>query len=89
MTKPVRLELNNSGAWKLLARFDAAAGGPADAIMEAADVLARAINDRASGRPGLVSLRISTDDVLPAVLMRWSSEKGWAAAERVSSLEGD
>lgn len=76
-SKPVRLELNNSGAWKLLARFDATCEEQADAIMNAAGELARAINAGESGRPSLVTLRISTDDPLPSVLMRWSDAKGW------------
>jgi hypothetical protein len=81
MLKPVRLELNNSGAWKLLARFDAGKEEAADAIMDAAEQLAKAINDPACGRPGLVALRISTDEALPYVLMRWqNAELGWRDA---------
>jgi hypothetical protein len=75
--KPCRLELNNSGAWKLLGRFDLAAQDAADGIMDAAEALARALNDPASGRRALVTLRISTDDALPSVLARWSDEHGW------------
>jgi hypothetical protein len=69
--KPVRLELNNTGAWKLLARFDAGNAEQTDRIMAAADKLAFAIN-----APGLAvaSLRISTDESLPHVLMRWTPE---------------
>lgn len=77
MQKPCRIELNNSGAWKLLGKFDAGADEAASAIMDAAEQLARALNDPASGRPSMVSLRISTDDALPGVLMRWSDEHGW------------
>jgi hypothetical protein len=72
MTKPVRLELNNTGAWKLIGRFDAANDDQADRIMAAADKLAFALN-----APGLArtDLRVSTDESLPAVLMRWSPKR--------------
>jgi hypothetical protein len=76
MPKPCRLELNNSGAWKLLARFDAANADPTDEIMNAAEQLAKAINDPASGRTTHVSLRISTDDAHPDTIMRWTHERG-------------
>lgn len=77
--KPVRLELNNSGAWKVLGRFDAANEKASDAILAAAHQLAAALNDPESGRPGVCTLRISTDDGLQLVLMRWSRVVGWVA----------
>lgn len=78
MRKPCRLELNNSGSWKLLGKFDAGAEAAADEIVDAAARLAAALNARECGRPGLCSLRISTDDPQPIVLMRWSNqEEGW------------
>lgn len=77
MKKPARLELNNSGAWKLIARFDVDQADATDEIMNAAEALAKAVNDPACGRRSLVTLRISTDDALPQVLMRWSDERGW------------
>lgn len=80
MSKPVRLELNNSGAWKLLARFDADQLDSTDEIMNTAEALAKAINDPACGRPSTVTLRISTDEAPPCVLMRWSDECGWRDA---------
>lgn len=80
MKKPCRLELNNSGAWKLLGRFDAGQDAAASAIMDAAEQLARALNDPACGRPSTVTLRISTDEPLPGVLIRWSDEDGWRDA---------
>lgn len=82
MLKPARLELNNSGAWKLIARFDAANQDATDAIMETAEALVRAINDPACGRTAHTSLRISTDDALPITLMRWTPERGmWTEAK--------
>lgn len=81
MSKPCRLELNNSGAWKLLGRFDAARTEAADEIMNAAEALVKALNDQASGRTALASLRISTDESLPDVLMRWEPARGaWTDA---------
>lgn len=79
--KPCRLELNNSGAWKLVAKFDAANDAATDAIMDAAEKLALACNDPACGRPSFLSLRISTDDAHPQVLMRWEQSSGkWEKA---------
>lgn len=70
-TKPVRLELNNSGAWKLIARFDAANEEQAGRIMVASDKFAFALN-----APGMTrcAMRIATDEPLPIVLMHWSTE---------------
>ena len=73
--KPCRLELNNSGAWKLLGKFDAGREDTTDAIMNAAAELAQALNDPASGRTAHTSLRISTDDLLPITLMRWEPKR--------------
>lgn len=72
--KPVRLELNNSGAWKLVCRFDAAREDQADAAMEGAEQLLRAAGGRGAWR-------ISSDEPLPAVLMRLDDVgQGWRAA---------
>ena len=73
-TKPVKLQLNNSGAWKDLARFDAADADRADAIMNASAQLAAAAND-GHDRPQL-TLRIVTDESHPAVLMRYIDRDG-------------
>jgi hypothetical protein len=76
--KPCRLELNNSGAWKLLGRFDAAVEDAAGAIMDAAAQLAASLNDPASGRTSVVTLRVSIDEAHPTVLARWNSaDEGW------------
>jgi hypothetical protein len=81
MQKPVRLELNNSGAWKLLGRFDAAVDDAAGEIMDAAEKLAAALNDPASGRTSVVTLRLSIDEAHPTVLARWNSaDEGWRDA---------
>ena len=72
------MALNNSGAWKLLGLFDAADDDVADNILTASASLAEALNAASGrGRAG-VTLRVSTDDSHPAVLMRWqSAELGW------------
>jgi hypothetical protein len=76
MKKPCKLELNNSGAWKTLGSFDAAIEDATDAIMNAAEQLAQALNDPACGRPGPVRLRIIADgDTAP--LMTWKDDEGW------------
>lgn len=78
MKKPVRLEINNSGAWKVIGRFDAANEDAADAVLNAAGDLAAALNDPASGRTGLVTLRVSMAEAPHDVLMYWESmETGW------------
>lgn len=81
MTKPCRLELNNTGAWKLLGRFDAAEEDATDAILNAAAQLVDALNDPACKRPGLCALRVSTDEASRDVLMRYADrESGWRDA---------
>lgn len=80
MSKPCRLEINNSGSWKVLGRFDAADEYHSDMVMEAAADLIKVLNDGAEPRR-CASLRISTDDGLGAVLMRWTAERGlWVDA---------
>ncbi len=75
--RPVRLELNNSGAWKALARFDA---GDEDAA-EKARTAGRLLGELGGKR---TALRICTDEALPLVLVRWSADRGWwnVAADR-------
>lgn len=78
MKKPCRIELNNSGSWKLLGKFDAATADAADRVMEAAANLADALNDTAVRVGGRVTLRVTTDDSYPAVLMRYfGRDGGW------------
>lgn len=76
MSKPVRLEINDSGSWRVIARFDAADEERANAILDAAERLAQALvwTDL---RPKL-TLRVSIDAT--NVLMRWSAREGWRDA---------
>jgi hypothetical protein len=76
MAKPCKLQMNNSGAWKDITRFDAADEEHADDLMNAAAQLADAVNDGA--KKARLTLRIVTDEALPDVLMRYDSrETGW------------
>lgn len=75
MKKPCRLELNASGSWKLLGLFDAADEESTDDIMNAAASLVDALNEASGTRS---TLRVSTNDPHPDVLMRYASrEEGW------------
>ena len=77
--KPVRLELNNSGAWKLLGRFDAADDDQVDLVLDAAEDLVKTLHNSEDPK-GCPSLRVSMDDHLQQVLMRWDLERGWRDA---------
>ena len=68
--RPVRLELNNSGAWKILATFDATDDDMADKAGAAGQLLGEL------GAPR-TSLRICTAEALPMVLRRWTAARGW------------
>lgn len=81
MQKPVRLEINNSGSWKVIGRFDAGKDYATDSILNAADELAAALNDPDSGRPSLVTLRVSMAEPPHTALMHWTdAETGWRDA---------
>lgn len=68
--RPVRLELNNSGAWKTLARFDAGDDEQCDKARAAGQLLGELGGTR-------TALRICTDEALPCTLLRWTPERGW------------
>lgn len=67
--RPIRLEINNAGGWKLIARFDASNEELADKACAAGQLLGE-IN------PGS-TFRLATDEPLPHVLMRWCAARGW------------
>lgn len=79
-TKPVRLELNNSGAWKVLGRFDAADDEQASLVMDAAETLVKTLHNSEDPKR-CPTLRISIDDALATVLTRWSLGEGWRDAQ--------
>ena len=77
MKKPCELQLNNSGAWKALGKFDAADDDYADDILTAAGHLVIALNaSRPDCKP--TTLRVVTADGLQSPLMTYRSrEAGW------------
>lgn len=79
MNKPVRLEINNSGSWKVLGRFDMAEEATADHVLDAADTLFWGLNAGMARRAS--TLRVSTDDGMGTVLMRWDLENRWRDAK--------
>ena len=83
MLKPVRLELNNSGSWKLLGRFDAADDEQASLVMDSAENLIKTLHNSEDPRR-CPTLRISIDtpgDSTATVLLRWDLESGWLDAQ--------
>jgi hypothetical protein len=79
MKKPVRLELNNSGAWKLLGRFDAADDEQTALVLDAAEELVKTLHNSEDPRR-CATLRVSIDDSLGTVLLRWDLADGWRDA---------
>lgn len=80
-TKPVKLELNNSGTWKTIGSFDAAVEDSTDDILTTAAHLADALNAPYSGRKSRTTLRVRMADAPHSVLMYWeSAETGWRDA---------
>ena len=76
MEKPVKLELNNGGAWKRLGGFDAADEEQASLVMDAAEDLIRTLHNSEDPK-GCPTMRICIDDSLNIVLTRWSIDRGW------------
>lgn len=74
--KPCRLELNNSGAWKLLGRFDAADDEQTELVLDAAEELVRALHNNEDPK-GCATMRVSMAGALNDVLLRWQIERGW------------
>lgn len=80
---PCRLELNNSGAWKVIVRFDAADEETSGEIMDAAAKLSNAVNAGAD-KPQF-TLRISAEDA--TVLARYEGiDGGWRDAKTGAPL---
>ena len=78
-TKPVKLELNNSGSWKRLGGFDAADDDQAALVMDAAEALIKTLHNSEDPKR-CPTLRISMDhptDTVDVVLMRWELTRGW------------
>ncbi len=73
--RPVQLQINNSGAWKTIARFDAGDDDSADKARAAGQLLGEL------GGGHRTTLRIATDEAMPCVLTRWDGERGWWAVD--------
>lgn len=74
MNRPCKLQINTSGAWRDLLKFDIDTVD-SDALQDAAADLVRAADptDR-------TSLRITMADSLQTVLLRWDAMRGWRPA---------
>lgn len=79
--KPVRLEFNNSGAWKVLGRFDAADDEQTSLVLDAAEDLVKTLHSGDPNPRNCPTLRVSMDDGLGSVLLRWCIERGWTDAK--------
>lgn len=79
LTKPVRLELNNSGSWKVLGRFDAADDEQTSLVLDAAEDLVKTLHNSEDPKH-CPTLRVSIDtpgDSTTTALLRWSLQLGW------------
>ncbi len=74
--KMVRLELNNSGSWKLLGRFDADDDEQTALVLDAAEELVKTIHNSEDPKH-CPTMRVSIDDALASVLLRWDLLEGW------------
>lgn len=74
--KPVKLELNNSGSWKRLGGFDAGDDEQAALVMDAAEQLVQTLHNSEDPKRCPI-MRISIDDSLGEVLLRWDLTSGW------------
>jgi hypothetical protein len=79
MTKPVRLELNNSGSWKVIGRFDAADDEQTNLVLDCAEQLIQTLHNCEDSKR-CPTLRVSIDDGLSSVLLRWALDTGWRDA---------
>jgi hypothetical protein len=83
MQKPVRLELNNSGSWKVLGRFDAADDEQTSLVLDAAEDLIKTLHNSEDTKR-CPTLRVSVDhpiDTTALGLMRWELGRGWYDAK--------
>lgn len=78
MINPVRLELNNSGSWKVLGTFDAADEDQTSLVLDAAADLVATLHNCENPK-GCPTLRVSIDAI--TVLLRWDIERGWRDAK--------
>ena len=74
---PVRLQINNSGSWKTIARFDAHDEAAANKAVMAGQLLGE-LGDLGPR----TTLRIATAEDMPCVMAHWDSAQGWQARQR-------
>lgn len=70
MKKPCILQINSSGAWRNIVRFDAAEQVAVDAAMEHGSLLVRLTEPQSK-------LRVVMDDGFQTPLMLWKLDTGW------------
>lgn len=66
--RPVKLQVNTSGAWKDVLFFDAGDDEKTGRVLQGIDTL---------GPAGTSAFRLVMHDALQSVLMHWSVGKGW------------
>jgi len=71
--KPVKLQINNSGAWKNFISFDADDDLAYSHIADAANTLGNLHH-------GHIAFRVIIDGPGDVVLTRWTREEGWKKA---------
>lgn len=74
--KPVRLELNNTGSWKLLGTFDLADEDQTALVLSAAEELVKTLHNSEDPKR-CPTLRVSGADFAIGTLARWDIERGW------------
>lgn len=74
--RPIALQVNNSGAWKTVARLDAGETATCDSALDAANTLG------SCDESGRTTWRVITQDGLDDVLLRWCKSEGWKAVTR-------
>lgn len=71
MSRPCKLQINTTGAWRDLLRFDIDEVD-GNEVQHAAQELINAANPK-----GRTTLRITMADSLQSVIAHWDAEKGW------------
>lgn len=69
--RPVKLDVNRSGAWKNVLIFDADNAGNNQTMLDAIGTI---------GRVAKCRFRIATADTQSTPLMYWSEREGWVMA---------
>lgn len=77
LQKPVRLEMNNSGAWNVLGSFDANDDEQTSLVLDAAEDLVKTLHNSEDPKR-CPTLRVSIDAI--SVLLRWDIQSGWRDA---------